>query len=195
MEILQVDYEIGAKCYTRYDNAFRECIFMGTKGVTDGRNHVVSCYVLNIAGIGIRYVAFDRFGQFNNWYRGTTCNTTLYKTVDDCMCKRNPIMAKYGDTENCYNGRFMEQFFPECSVCNCGGSIYGWAWDGTDAIEVGCRLTSDEYKIDESGFHKVGRVQASWCVGNLRRICVGWGEVYRTKEECLANNKAEIVTF
>lgn len=195
MEILKVNYEIGAKCYIRFHNAFRECIFLGTKGVECKDGRVCSCYMLNIAGVGETLIAFDRFGQFDHWYRGTTCYTELYPTLKDCMDKTNCITAEYGSTDNCYNSRFMEQFFPECSVCNCGGTIYGWAWDGTDAVKVICHITSEEYTIDADGFHKVGEVRASWYVDNLLRKCYNLGKIYRTRADCMAEHKAEVVTF
>ena len=194
MEILKVNYEIGAKCYARFQNAFRECIFMGTRGIKNQKGYTISCYVLNIAGIGIVNLEFDRFNQFDNWYRGTTCYTTLYATLDDCMNKTNPITANYGDTENCYNSKFMEQFFPECSVCNCGGTIYGWAWNGTDAVQVRCSLSSAEYTIDENGFHREGRV-FSIGYADSYEMCRDLGKIYPSKAACMAEHKAKVVTF
>ena len=194
MEILKVNYEIGAKCYIRFRNAFHECIFMGTRGIKNQQGFTKSCYVLNIAGIGIVNLEFDRLGQFNNWYNSTTCNTILYATLDDCMNKTKPITAKYGSTSNCYNGKFMEQFFPECSVCNCGGTIYGWAWDGTDAVEVRCSLSSAEYIINANGFHREGRV-FSIGYADSYRMCNDLGKIYPSKAACMAEHKAIVVTF
>lgn len=193
MEILKVNYEIGAKCYTRYGNAFRECIFLGTRGIKyDGQ--VDSYYVLNIAGVGETFVKFDRGGQFNKWYHGTECYTTLYPTLDDCKNKTKCITAKYGTTDNCFNSIFMKQFFPECSVCNCGGTIYGWAWNGTDAVKVRCALSSAEYTIDENGFHRDGRVY-SIGYANSHNMCRDFSKIYPTKDACMAENKAEVITF
>lgn len=196
MEILKVNYKIGAKCYTRYQNAFRECIFLGTKGIKreEQTNYADSFYVLNIAGIGETLIQFDRAGQSGNWYRTTKCNTPLYPTLDDCMNKTNCITAMYGTTSNCYNAAFMRQFFPECSVCNCGGNIYAWAWNGTDAVKIICGLTSNEYLFDKDGFHRNGEVFAIARAG----ICSAFEnfcKIYPSKEACMAENKAEIVTF
>lgn len=194
MEILKVNYEIGAKCYTRFQNAFRECIFLGTRGIKGGNGYTHSYYVLNIAGIGIINLKFNRLNQFDYWYHNTTCNTPLYVTLDDCMNEVNPITANYGSTTNCYNGKFMEQFFPECSVCNCGGTIYGWVWNGTDAVQVRCALSSAEYTIDENGFHREGRVY-SISYANSYVLCMDLGKIYPSKAACMAEHKAEVVRF
>ncbi len=194
MEILKVNYEIGKKCFMRFNNAFRECIFLGTKGVKNEKGCVVSYYILNIAGVGETLVKFDRFNQFDKWYHSTLCNTILYPTLEDCKNKTNCITAMYGSTDNCYNGKFMKQFFPECSVCNCGGTIYGWAWNGTDAVVVSCRLTSAEYSIDENGFHKEGRVM-SCSYTDSYNFCGDLGKIYPTKAACIAEHEANVVTF
>lgn len=194
MEILKVIYPIGKKCYIRRGGAFRECIFLGTQGVANEKGYVKSYYYLNIAGVGIRIVEFDRLGQIDKWYYKTTCDTILYPTLEDCQNKTNCIKAMYGSTDNCYNDKFMEQFFPECSVCNCGGTIYGWAWDGTDAVKVRCTITSEEYSITEYGFIKKGRVVSCGYV-NSYNLCGDLGTIYRTKTACMARNKAVVVTF
>ena len=191
---MKVNYEIGAKCYTRFQNAFRECIFMGTKGIKNEKGYTNSYYVLNIAGVGETLIEFDRFHQFDNWYHGSRCYTPLYPTLEDCMNKTNPITAMYGTTDNCYNSSFMEQFFPECSVCNCGGTIYAWAWNGTDAVQVRCSLTSAEYTIDAEGFHRVGRVYSVGYADSYG-MCRDLGKVYPSKAACMAEHKAEVVTF
>lgn len=193
MEILQVNYPIGSKCYTRCGDAFRECIFLGTKGVKNKKGVVVSFYVLNIAGYGTTLIEFDRFGQFNSWYRSTKCNTTLYPTLNDCMRRTNPITAMYGSTSNCYNGGFMEQFFKDCTVCHAGGNIHGWVWNGTDAVQVYCKFSSAEYCIDANGFHHYGVVESVGYIGS-HGMCMG-KKVYKTKKTCMADNKALVVTF
>lgn len=193
MEILKVNYPIGSKCYTRFGNAFRECIFLGTKGAKNKRGVVDSFYVLNIAGYGTTLIEFDRFGQFDSWYHGSKCNTTLYPTLDDCMRKTNPITAMYGSTSNCYNGGFMQPFFNDCSVCNVGGSIHGWVWNGTDAVQVYCAFSSAEYCIDADGFHHNGVVESVGYIGRLG-MCRG-KKVYKTKNACMADNEALVVTF
>lgn len=193
MEILKVNYPIGSKCYTRFENAFRECIFLGTKGVKNKKGNVVSCYVLNIAGIGVTLIEFDRFGQFNSWYHSSKCNTTLYPTLDDCKNMTNQITAMYGSTSNCYNGGFMEQFFKDCSVCHVGGNIHGWVWNGTDAVQVYCRFSSAEYCIDANGFHHNGVVESVGYIGRLG-MCRG-KKVYKTKNVCMADNEALVITF
>ena len=194
MEILQVNYPIGSKCYTRFENAFRECIFLGTKGVKNEEKGVIhSFYVLNIAGYGTTLIRFDRLGQFGLWYHGSKCDTILYPTLDDCMRRTNPITAMYGTTSNCYNGGFMQPFFNDCSVCNVGGNIHGWVWDGTDAVQVYCKFSSAEYCIDADGFHHYGVVEPVGYIGRLG-MCKE-KKVYKTKNACMADNEALVVTF
>ena len=198
MEILKVNYEIGKKCFTRFNNEFHECIFLGTKSVKNDENNCwTACYVLNVAGVGIRYLAFDRFNQFNNWYHRTMCNTTLYETLDDCMKKANPITAQYGSTDNCYNKSFMQPFFKDCSVCNCGGSIYTYIWDGTDAVWAIGVFSSAEWTINENGFCMTAELRPISEVNNFRRVFLKGHayKCYRTKGECLADNEPKVVTF
>lgn len=195
MEILKVNYEIGKKCFTRFNNAFHECIFLGTESVENGKGSWVACYVLNIAGVGVTYVAFDRFGQFDDWYRGTNCKTTLYRTLEDCQYKRNAITAQYGSTDNCYNKSFMQPFFDFCSVCCCGGTLYTYVWNGTDAVVAIGYFSTGKWKIDENGFECNATLRALEQRDNWRCSFPNGTKCYGTKAECLADNKPKVVTF
>lgn len=198
MEILKVNYEIGNKCYAQIQGAVRECIFLGTTGIKQDNGFVASYYHLNVAGIGERYVEFDRFGQFDDWYHASKCVTPLYTTIEDCVARKNPITAQYGATDNLYNEKFMQPFFKNCKVGNCGGIITGWIFDGVRPIQVFVTLTSAEYKIDENGFSMVGIPKAYGFVDNISRIPSAEqrnAKVYKSYEDCKADNAPQVVTF
>lgn len=185
MEILKVNYEVGNKCYLRYNGAIREAIFLGTIGRAVDKRIVRSYYYLNVAGVGKGLYEFDRQGNFDCWWGGGQCETILYKTAEDCLAKKNPIMCQYGSTDNCSNTWFMEQFFPGISVCNCGGSCWTYLWDGTQAVCTYVHFCNHQYILDENGFHFLGYMTPDLTGRKL----------YRTAAECMADNKPVVVTF
>ena len=198
MEILKVNYEVGNKCYIQIQGAVRECIFLGTTGIKQDDGFVASYYHLNIAGIGEKYLKFDRGGQFQKWYYTSCCETPLYTTIEDCIANRHPITAQFGATDNMYNGNFMQQFFKNCKVGNVGGSITGWIFDGVKPIQVFVILTSAEYKIDENGFNMAGFPKAFDFVGSDIKITsteMENAKVYKSYEDCKSDNKIQLVTF
>jgi hypothetical protein len=107
-------------------------------------------------------------------------------------------MAQYGATDNLYNEKFMQPFFKNCKVGNCGGIIRGWIFDGVKPIQVFVTLTSAEYKIDENGFNMLGIPKAYGFVGNISKFLATEqknAKVYKSYEDCKADNKTQVVTF
>ena len=193
MRILEVDYPINTKCYIAFDGAIRECIFLGTKGINEG-NITNIYYMLFVAGEypGIIYVKFDSMSAMSGLWRDTRCKTILYRTIEDCINHTNPIQANYGSTSDCYHAKFMQKFFQNCKVCNVGGHIEGYCWNGIEAVPVTCSLDSDEYTIDEHGFSMKGQVHPAW---SGMKMLEGDARVYRTKQECKNDNQVKVITF
>ncbi len=198
MKILQVNLQIGSKCYLRYDGAIREAIFDGTKSAKKpNHNYYALYYMLNIAGVGNTLVEFDDDGQFDNWYRCTTCRTILFHTIEDCLNNKSQITALCGSVSNAYNGRFMQQFFPDFRVCCCGGTIHAYAWDGTQPVYLGAKLPDFAWVMDKKGFRVLEEYTIQWWVQgtNYWLYRVNPTKTYITKEECMADNRAVVVTF
>lgn len=193
MEILKLQgVKCGDKCYVKYDGAIRECMFNGTRTTESG-----VAMMLNVAGIGKMNLLFPRFATFNLWYHGKPAPVGLFRTLDDAKSNKS-ILGMYGTTDNCYNSNFMQPFFSNVSVCNCGGSNYAWWWDGTDAVSVFVALPSGGYVDDNLGFRFVGEFRVCGYVGNNLRIInreVPVSDLYMTKAACCAEHEPCVVTF
>ena len=197
MEILKVNLQYGSKCYLRHDGAIREAIFNGTKCVDKVNGGYAYCYMLDIAGIGERLVEFDRFHTFDDWYRNTTCKTCLYPTINDCVNHRNAISANFGSVSNAWNAKFMRPYFPNFSVCDCGGYIHSYAWDGTQAVFLSAKLNDRTWTMDKYGFRIDEPMNIIWSVQGAYRTFGRFypTKTYRTKQECEADNTPIVVTF
>lgn len=170
VSILKSNAEYG-KTYLVEMDGLRECKFLGTFG---NKNKCV--YRLNVAGKGEVCVEFrPRFNCSPDWYHTSMTKGILYESVADFR-KDNPIIEQYGDTGNAYNSRFIEQLFPNLSVCGCGGGIYTWSWSNNKAVRH--MVTGDiSWKWDKDGF---------WY------SCSNKDDWYKTKEECEKANKDNI---
>ena len=192
MEIVRINnLAFGEKCYIKHDGAIRECIFNGTMTTEKG-----VAMNLNVAGIGTRNMMFPRFNTFDKWYHGKAAPCGLYKTIEDCKANRQ-LTAMYGSTDNCYNSSFMQPFFKNVSVCNCGGSCYAWWWNGIEPIRVFVALPKGYFE-DEDGFRFDGNFRIIGTPDNLLRIFhreVSEDELYMTKSACESEHEAKVITF
>jgi len=192
MGILKVqNIGFGEKCYIKFDGAIRECIFNGTRTTDKG-----VAMMLNIAQVGNRNVLFPRFETFDSWYHGGLAKLPIYKTLDDAKANRF-MVGYYGEADNCYNSKFIQPFYKNVSVCNCGGSNYAWWWNGVDAVNVFISLPNG-YIDDANGFRFIGGFKIVGYVNNHLRIIfkeVSENELYLSKERCCAEHKPKVVTF
>lgn len=175
IDILQSTAKFGSKYYIEYEGAIRECILIATEG--NGRQ---CWYLLQIAGIGtVRIEPKKRSSKTDYWYT-SKIDSVLAESPED-ISKQKYLLDWYGSTCNAYNSKFIAPFFPNYSVCGCGGGIHFWKWDGIrpELYEI---TQPCAWRIDENGFscrlndHTEGR--------------------YASSKQCMeANNKLNVVTF
>jgi hypothetical protein len=166
VSILKSNAEYG-KTYLVEMDGLRECKLLGTMG------DVTGCYyLLNVAGIGERKVKFQPYRDYPDWWYTSTTKGILYESIEDFRNNR-PIIEQYGSTVNAYNSRFVEQLFPNLSVCGCGGGIYTWSWDNNKAVRY--MVTGGiSWKWDKDGFWYSLSNRDDW---------------YKTKKECEKANE------
>ena len=174
MEILKCNADFGKIYYVEVQGTLHQCKLIRTEF---GKRYPY--YVLDIAGIGVAKIECDRFGHFNKWYHTSTIPSILYASIDD-YCNHKPIMDNYGSTGNCYNSKFIEPLFKHHAVCQCGGSVATWKWDGCKAVKYFVGVSNIGWTWDEDGFH---------CILNESTGC------YRSKSECERNSNILVVTF
>ena len=80
-------------------------------------------------------------------------------------------------------------------MCCCGGTIYTYIWDGTDAILAQGYFTTNEWFFDADGFHTQATLYALEQVNNWRRKFTSDNKFYKSKAECIADNKPKVVRF
>lgn len=172
--ILKCNAEFERIYYVKFNNTLRECKFLGTRGF----NH--KCYyILNIAGVGVIEIEYHpQRGATPDWYRTSHTPSILYESID-AYRKGKPIIDNYGSTDNAYNSRFIEPFFPSYDVCGCGGGIYTWKWNGCNAVKYGVSVNL-QWSIDENGFKS-----------NL----YNYEDYYSTKQKCEQANQIKVVRF
>lgn len=172
--VLKCNAEFNKIYYVKYQNSLRECKFIRTEGYN------YKCYyVLNIAGVGIINIEHNpNHNSYPDWWRTSLTPGILYESID-AYRKQTPITDNYGTTENAYNHRFIQPLFPNYSVCNCGGGIYTWKWDGCQANRY--KITGHvSWKWDEDGF------TSNLC---FREDC------FPSKSSCEEANQIEVVKF
>lgn len=174
MEILKCNATPNNVYYVEYKGQLCQCKFIRTE--SSGGTPV---YVLNIAQRGIVKIPANRNLHFDKWYRNSKLPSILYERVEDYRTNK-PIIDDYGSTSNCYNSSFITPLFKRCSVCNCGGSIHTWKWNGHKAVKHFLSATNLFWCWDNDGFH---------CALNELEDC------YPSKEDCERNNTISVVTF
>ena len=174
MEILKCNAEFDKIYYVEVQGTLRQCKFIRTE--FGERNPY---YVLDIAGMGIVKISCDSFRHFNKWYHTSTIPSILYASINDYL-KNKPIIDNYGSTGNCYNSDFIKPLFKHHVVCQCGGSVTTWKWNGCRAEEYIVGVSKISWTWNENGFH---------CVLNEMSNC------YRSKSECETNSCLLVVAF
>lgn len=124
-------------------------------------------YILDIAGVGIKNIELSRLTAIRGG-RDSKVPGILFETIADFQ-KDNPILDEFGSMNNAYDSGFIQPLFKKCSVCNCGGDIYTWKWEGVRAQRHMVLPNAVRWHWDENGFH---------CSLNEME---GW---YSSKEEC-----------
>lgn len=174
MHILKCNADFGKIYYVEVQGTLRQCKFIRTE-----LGGIRPYYVLDIAGIGIAKIGCDSSRYFDKWYRTSTIPSILYASIDDYR-NNKPIMDNYGSTGNCFNSKFIEPLFKCHAVCQCGGSVATWKWDGCKAIKYIVGVSNIGWTWDEDGFH---------CILNESTGC------YRSKRECEMNSNILVVAF
>lgn len=175
MEILHCTAEYDKVYYVEYEGALHECELIATESGCG----TPPVYILDIAGIGIVRIPFQRENEFFRWYDRSRAHGILYETVEDFRNDK-PIIDEYGSTDNAYNSWFICPLFSTCDPCNCGGDTYTWSWDGTKAVKYIVNWNSCRWIWDRQGFR---------CSINEKE---GW---YASKEACEKANTINIVKF
>lgn len=173
MHILKCTAEYGKVYYIEFGGV-RQCRLVATE--SDGTTEY---YVLDIAGLGIRHVCPKSKGLSTNWWHTSQIDSVLAETPED-LSRRRFLKDWYGSTANAYNSRFIEPFFPNYSVCGCGGGIHFWTWNGTRP-ELQSVSSPCAWRINQEGFH---------CVLNENTE----GR-FRSEKECRAHNQINVITF
>lgn len=174
MEILKCNADFDKVYYVEINGCLYQCKLIRTES-----SPIVPIYMLNVAQLGEIGIKVQRQMYFDKWYRSSEIPSILYESIEDYE-NGKPIIDNYGSTSNCFNTPFVKDLFKYCSVCNCGGSTYTWKWDGCKAIENIVSMKDVTWTWDVNGFH---------CSLNNLIDC------YRTKEECINNNKILVVNF
>lgn len=186
MEILKVNAIIGEKYFIEWHGALRQCVFHGTRG-----KNCKAYYMLDIAGIGEKEIPFNRIGEFNNWYYGSKCNSILYESIENYKIHQ-PITAMYGADDNCYNSSFMSLYFPNLNICQCGGAVTAWAFDGVKPVKVYVSLNT-EWNYTETFHYKIDDILC-FQIDNFKNK-MDASKVYKTAKECEIANQITIVAF
>lgn len=174
MEILKCNADFSKVYYVEIKGNLHQCKLLCTES-----SNRYPVYVLDVAQIGVVRIESNRQHHFDKWYRTSKIPSILYDSVESYR-NRKPIIDDYGSTGNCYNSSFIMPLFKRCSVCNCGGSVYTWKWDGCKAVKHIVNMSKVTWYWDAEGFH---------CILNELE------GFYKTQHDCEVNNELSVVTF
>lgn len=175
MTILQSSADYDKVYYVEYQGVIRQCRLIATQG----RGHHCE-YRLEVAGVGEVLVPF-RPKESDRWWYCSKVQSILAESPED-LRRGKYLEDSYGTTQNAYNERFLQPFFPNYKVCICGGGIIFWEWDG---VRARCYYEKGEFPwfIDREGFH---------CSINAPVLTEGR---YGDPDECERANTPEVITF
>ncbi len=158
----------GQHVFIHYKEAIREAVYLRTEFAFKSicnNNPMPTHFFFKVAGVE-EEVAIEGMGF--NW------NKPAYYSLKDAKASENPIKAELVHVT--YFNRYTEK----CFFSDNGIQLLAWVWNVTEPHCYSVGHNSTFIFKDNKITLKGGTIQDRW---------------FKTKEECLANNEAKVVTF